>query len=84
MMVGYALNHPSGTYKFYNPITDSMVISNSTKWSIFHPWEAKSFQDKMGKLFEKASDSTKPVRVPTSTGIITEHQDLDMKITVPT
>ena len=32
MMAGYALNHPSGMYEFYNPNTDSIIISNSVKW----------------------------------------------------
>ena len=32
MMAGYTLNHLSGTYEFYNPNTDSIIISNSVKW----------------------------------------------------
>ena len=31
MFVGYALNHPSGTYEFYNPNPDSVIVSNSMK-----------------------------------------------------
>ena len=26
LMVGYAFNHPSGTYEMYNPATDTIVI----------------------------------------------------------
>jgi len=45
MFVGYALDHPSGTYKFYNPTTDAVNISNSVRWSDFKPWEAENLED---------------------------------------
>ena len=32
MFVGYALDYPSGTYKFYNPTTDAINKSNSVRW----------------------------------------------------
>ena len=50
MFVGYALDHPSGTYKFYNPTTDAIIESNSVRWSDFKPWEATNLEDAIGKL----------------------------------
>jgi len=35
MMVGYALDSPSGTYRFYNPKTNAVVESNSVTWKEF-------------------------------------------------
>ena len=29
MLMGYELDHPSGTYKFYDPINNDIFISNS-------------------------------------------------------
>ncbi len=51
MFVGYALNHPSGTYEFYNPTNDSIVISNSVKWSNFIRWDAQSDDSSTANLF---------------------------------
>ena len=51
MFVGYALDHPSGTYKFYNPTTDSIITSDSVKWSAFIRWDAASGDDKLRNLF---------------------------------
>ena len=42
MMIGYALDHPSGMYHMYNPTTDSVVISNSVKWKDFNRWKVSS------------------------------------------
>ena len=42
IMVGYAFNHPSGIYEMYNPTTDTIVLSNSVKWSSFNRWDVKS------------------------------------------
>jgi len=55
LFVGYALNHPSGTYEFYNPNTDSIIISNSVKWKDFTRWEAKRIDSTVGKLFNTNS-----------------------------
>ena len=35
IFIGYALDHPSSTYKFYNPTTNSIITSDSVKWSAF-------------------------------------------------
>ena len=51
MFVGYALNHPSGTYEFYNPTTDGIVISNSVRWKDFNRWEATRIDSAVGKLY---------------------------------
>ena len=37
LMVDYTFDHPSGTYMFYNPYTDSIVISDSVSWGNFKP-----------------------------------------------
>ena len=52
MMIGYALDHPSGTYQFYNPNTDTVIISNSVKWSAFNRWEAANVATRAGQLFD--------------------------------
>lgn len=39
LMIGYAMNHPSGTYRFYNPKTKSVVVSNNVKWTEWKRWE---------------------------------------------
>ena len=52
MMVGYALNHHSGTYEFYNPNTDNIIISNSAKWKYFNRWEYTKVDDTIIKLLK--------------------------------
>ena len=42
MMVGYALDSPSGTYRFYNPRTNAIVQSNSVTWKEFLRFEDDS------------------------------------------
>ena len=37
MMVGYALNHGSGTYRVYNPKTNRIVLSKDVTWGEFKP-----------------------------------------------
>ena len=49
IMVGYALDHPVGSYRFFNPETERVIISDSVKWGEFKPWNA---HDKM-ELFEE-------------------------------
>ena len=50
LMVGYALDHPSGTYRFYDPSKDSLIVSNSVKWSTFTPWKVTAVGETMGIL----------------------------------
>ena len=58
MFVGYALNHPSGTYEFYNPNTDSIIVSNSVKWQHFSRREVTAIDSAAGKLFLKQANQT--------------------------
>ena len=50
MFVGYCLEHPSGTYKFYNADKHIIVRSDSGKWSTFKKCEVTS--EKIGQLKE--------------------------------
>ena len=50
LMVGYALEHPSGTYRFYDPNNDSIVTSDSVTWTDFQPWQAASVDTTIGQL----------------------------------
>ena len=59
MMVGYALNHPSGTYEMYNPTTDSVIVTDSVKWKDFTRWEATSMDSTIGKLYDNKNTSPK-------------------------
>jgi len=52
-MIGYAMDHPSGTYRFYNLTTDHVVVSNSVKWSDYKRWEATSVDSAIGNLLEE-------------------------------
>lgn len=40
LLFEYTLDIPSGTYRFYNPQTDSIVVCNTVTWSDFKPWQA--------------------------------------------
>ena len=51
MMVGYALNNPSGTYELYYPNTDSIIIRSSVKWNAFNWCEATNVHNMSGKLY---------------------------------
>jgi len=57
MMIGYAMDHPSGIYRFYNPTTDNVGVSNSVKWSDYKRWEATSVDSVIGNLLEKKKDT---------------------------
>ena len=52
MFVGYALDHPSGTYCFYKPESDSIVVSKYVKWKCFNRWEVSQQDQKLHKLFD--------------------------------
>ena len=75
MMVGYALNHPSGTYEFYNPNTDSIIISNFVKWSVLNRWEAANVDSMSGKLYDIKSDSQKEDLADSDSGDDFENDD---------
>jgi len=40
ILVGYALDHPIGSYRFFNPETERVIISDSVKWAKFKSWNA--------------------------------------------
>ena len=58
MFVAYSLQHPSGTYEFYDPVNDSIVISNSVKWSNYTRWDASSSDSPVGKLSTTPSSTS--------------------------
>ena len=60
MMIGYALEHPSGTYEMYNPKTDSIVITNSIKWTDFNRWELKSSEKQIRGLYDTETSQNDP------------------------
>ena len=45
MMVGYALNHGSGTYRVYNPKTNRIVLSRDVVWGEFKPKKLETSLD---------------------------------------
>ena len=50
IFVECTLDYPSGIYKFYNPTTDAIVISNSVRWSDFKPQEATNLEEDIRNL----------------------------------
>ena len=56
MMVGYALDHPSGTYEFYKPSTNNIIVSNSVKWNDFSRWEVSGSDSAIGQLLQEKSE----------------------------
>ena len=53
LIVGYAFNHPSGTYEMYNPTTDTIVLSNSVKWTAFNRWDVQNQSSNVGKMLQQ-------------------------------
>ena len=70
MCVGYAFNHPSGTYEFYDPSSDSIVISNSVKQSSFIRWDASRSDSSAGILLNN------PL-LPSLTSLSESEEDFD-------
>ena len=98
IMVGYALNSISGTYRMFNPATNAIIETNSVSWRDF-----ERFRDKVDcELLEEdpQANTAKPTPVPSSTvsstikpatppsyGINTRSKSRTMKVTgntVPT
>ena len=77
LMVGYALNHPSGTYRFYNPETNSIIISNSVKWSVFNPWESTAVGEAMNRVKDADIKQEDPL-VPAVNDISAETELIDI------
>ena len=66
MFVGYALDHPSGTYKFYNPTTDAINIIKSVRWSDFKLWEAEKLEEAIWKLKTTNLGKMKEILTPSA------------------
>ena len=79
LMIGYAMNHPSGTYRMYNPRTKSVVISNNVKWTEWKRWEVESTE--LNKLLSEKSD-TDPL-YPTNPFSDFEDSDEEVEVTRP-
>ena len=56
MMVGYALDYPSGTYGFYKPSTNNIIVSNSVKWNDFSRWKVSGSDGPIGQLLQEKSE----------------------------
>ena len=54
-MVGYAKEYPAGTYKFWNPKTKRIIVSDSVKWSEFKRWQVNP---EMKGIFENVKNET--------------------------
>ena len=55
LMMGYAFDHPSGTYEMFNPATDTIIISNSVQWSSFSRWDVQASDPAVGKVLQSLS-----------------------------
>ena len=64
MFVGHALDHPSGTYKFNNPITDAIVVSNIVRWREFKPLEAENLEEAIRTFNVTALGNMKEFNTP--------------------
>ena len=58
MMVGYALNHGSGTYRVYNPKTNRIVLSRNVVWGEF---KSKKLEDSLDVFSVDDSSSEESV-----------------------
>lgn len=61
MMVGYALNSPSGTYRMYNPKTNAVIETNSVGWKDFNRFEDESVTKLKNEFHEPKSGGTMTV-----------------------
>ena len=50
MFMEYTLDNLSGTYKFYDPTTNAMIIRNSVLWINFKLWEAEKLEEAIGNF----------------------------------
>ena len=55
MMVGYAMNHGSGTYRVFNPKTNRIIFSRDITWDEFKP---KALNDAREVFDDEESDSS--------------------------
>jgi len=55
MMVGYALNSPSGTYRMYHPRTNLVIETNSVGWKDFTKGDTESVSILKAQLHESGT-----------------------------
>ena len=53
IMEGYAKEYPTGTYRFWNPKTKRIIVSDSVQWSEFKRWQVNQ---EMKGIFEKVKN----------------------------
>lgn len=58
VMVGYAVESPTGSYRFYNPKTKRTISSDSVTWSDFKRWV---ISEELSGIYEEAKSMNKPV-----------------------
>jgi len=56
MFVGYAMDHPSGTYEMYNPSTKRIITTDSVDFAAFKMWCAT---EALPQLFEEDEDNVR-------------------------
>jgi len=57
VMVSYAMDSPTGTYRFYNPKTKRIISSDSVTWSAFKRWV---ISEQLSGIYEEAKSMNKP------------------------
>ena len=75
LMIGYAMNHPSGTYRFYNPRTKSVVLSNNVQWTEWKRWEVD--QEDLTKLLVSGTSGHHESSVNNPYSVLFESDDFD-------
>ena len=74
MLMDYALDQTSGTYKFYDPTTDAIIVSNSERWRDLKPWEAENPEEAIRNLKLTTLVKMKDISIPSEEiEIILEH-----------
>ena len=84
IMVGYAHNHPRGTYRLYNPAKQSVITSRDIYWHDYTPYNPTLnlsifVQDPALKIITNGLDEHKPITQDNYTPTITQKHDDDEK-----
>jgi len=74
MFVGYALDHPSGTYEMYNPGTKRIITTDSVEFASFKRWKAK---EAMPEMYEDDEDVVDQNGDETNKEVKIKLEDLD-------
>jgi len=83
-MVGYANNHPRGTYRLYNPAKQSVITSRDIYWHNYTPYNPTSnlsifVKDPALKIITNGLDEHRPITQNNYTPTITQKHDDDDK-----